>query len=84
MRLRAVRSAFEAARPFPVSQATMQQLVARHLTLPPRLTPAQAAQMQQIALLARKGASPSLQRSWEQLVLSLPKEACRRTSSEIP
>jgi hypothetical protein len=80
VRFRALRSAFEAARPFPVSQASMEQLVARRLTLPPKLTSAQAAQVRQIAQLAHGGASPSLQREWEQLVLSLPKET---TASDV-
>ncbi|MEO8053838.1 MAG: hypothetical protein ABI768_01710 [Acidobacteriota bacterium] len=80
VRLRALRSAFESARPFPVTQASLQHLVDRQLALPARLTGAQAAQMQQIAQLARRGPSPSLQRNWEQLVLSLPKET---TASDV-
>lgn len=80
VRLRALRSAFEAARPFPVTQASLQQLVDRQLALPAKLTGAQAAQMQQIAQLARRGPSPSLQRNWEQLLRSLPKET---TASDV-
>lgn len=80
VRFRALRPALEAARPFPVTQASLQQLVDRQLALPARLTGAQAAQMQQIAHLARGGPSPSLQRNWEQLVLSLPKET---TASDV-
>jgi hypothetical protein len=74
VRLRAVRSALQAARPFPVTQASLQLLVDRVPSLPPKLTAAQTAQIRQIAQLARGGASPSLRQAWEQLVLSLPKE----------
>jgi len=73
-RIRALRSAFEATRPFEVNQTSMQQLVAQRVTLPSRLTPAQAAQMQQIGQLARKGVSPSLQQSWASLVAGLSGE----------